>query len=64
MTVILSEDCRQWSYRQHHCTAIANAFDVYLTIKCMVDDCIAAALGHDTLDWRVKNACPPCRYKV
>ena len=54
----------QWPYRWRYRTAIANAFDVYLTIKCMVNDHIAAALGRDTPDWRVKNACPPCRYKV
>ena len=51
MTVILSEDCGQWPYRQCYFTATANAFDVYLTIKHMVDDCIAAALGRDTPDW-------------
>lgn len=54
----------QWPYRWRYHTAIANAFDVYLTIKRMVNDRIAAALDRDTPDWRVKNACPPCRYKV
>ena len=23
-----------------------------------------AALGHDTPDWRVKNSCPPCHFKL
>ncbi|KAI5984616.1 hypothetical protein EDD15DRAFT_2390391 [Pisolithus albus] len=57
-------DLYKWPYRRRYRNAIANAFDVYLAIKRIVDGHVAAALGRDTPDWRVKNACPPCRYKV
>lgn len=45
-------------------TALSNAFDVYLTILQKVDALVAHALGRDTPDWRVLNACPPCGYEV
>ncbi|KAI6015947.1 hypothetical protein EDC04DRAFT_2870426 [Pisolithus marmoratus] len=56
-------DLYKWPYQWHYCNAIANAFDVYL-VKHIVNGHVTAALGHDTLDWQVKNACPPCWYKL
>lgn len=40
------------------------AFDVYLAIRAQVDARVQAALGRDTPDWRIKNACPACLYKL
>ncbi|KAF8209228.1 hypothetical protein K438DRAFT_1960955 [Mycena galopus ATCC 62051] len=40
------------------------AFNAYLTIRAAVDNCVKAALGHNTPDWRLKNACPACLYKL
>ncbi|KAJ7711407.1 hypothetical protein DFH07DRAFT_1021509 [Mycena maculata] len=40
------------------------AFDVYLAILARVDRRVQVALGRDTPDWRLKNACPACLYKV
>lgn len=40
------------------------AFDVYLAIRARVDARVQAALGRDVPDWRVKNACPACLYRL
>ncbi|PSS29560.1 hypothetical protein PHLCEN_2v2951 [Hermanssonia centrifuga] len=50
--------CRR--YRQ----ALADAFDVYLQIIQLVDKRILSALGHDSENWCVLNACPPCGYEL
>ncbi|KAJ7776444.1 hypothetical protein B0H16DRAFT_1659785 [Mycena metata] len=40
------------------------AFDVYLAIRAAVEKSVQVALGRDTPDWRLKNACPSCLYKL
>ncbi|KAJ7902392.1 hypothetical protein B0H13DRAFT_2274934 [Mycena leptocephala] len=40
------------------------AFDLYLAIRVRVDKRVQAALGRDMPNWRLKNACPPCLYKL
>jgi hypothetical protein len=40
------------------------AFDVYLAIQARRDKRVQAALGRDTPNWRLKNACPACLYKL
>ncbi|KAJ7937722.1 hypothetical protein B0H13DRAFT_2226461 [Mycena leptocephala] len=40
------------------------AFDVYLAIRAAVDKRVQVALGRNTPNWRLKNACPACLYKV
>jgi hypothetical protein len=40
------------------------AFDVYLAIRAAVDKRVQVALGCDAPNWRLKNACPACLYKV
>ncbi|KAJ6564784.1 hypothetical protein B0H19DRAFT_1209940 [Mycena capillaripes] len=40
------------------------AFDVYLAIRAVVDRRVQVALGRNTPDWRLKNACPSCLYKL
>jgi hypothetical protein len=39
-------------------TLFSVAFDVYLAIRAEVDKRTQAALGRDTPNWRLKNACP------
>ncbi|KAJ6593718.1 hypothetical protein B0H19DRAFT_916404 [Mycena capillaripes] len=45
-------------------TQFSVAFDVYLAIRAAVDQRVQVALGRDTPNWRLKNACPACLYKV
>ncbi|KAJ7159361.1 hypothetical protein C8R43DRAFT_1086918 [Mycena crocata] len=40
------------------------AFDLYLAIRARVEKRVQVALGRDTLNWRLKNACPSCTYKL
>lgn len=40
------------------------AFDVYLAIRAVVDVRVQVALGRSSPDWRLKNACPACLYKL
>ncbi|KAJ6547650.1 hypothetical protein B0H19DRAFT_1212174 [Mycena capillaripes] len=39
-------------------------FDVYLAIRAVVDRRVQVALGRNTPDWHLKNACPSCLYKL
>ena len=56
--------CIQIPYRRHYRTAIADAFDIYIEIRKIVDRGVMVALGRDAPHWRAKNACPACSYKV
>lgn len=40
------------------------AFDVYLNVLSQIHDRVQAALGRDSPDWRLANACPCCLYCV
>ncbi|KAH9847481.1 hypothetical protein C2E23DRAFT_741522 [Lenzites betulinus] len=51
-------------YRRYYRTAIADAFDIYLTILRDVNRNMMAELGRDSPDWRAVNACPACAYKL
>ncbi|KAJ7430639.1 hypothetical protein B0H11DRAFT_1763763 [Mycena galericulata] len=50
--------------RPYLSTHFSIAFDVYLAVRAIVDGRVQAALGRDTPDWRLKNACPACLYKL
>ncbi|KAJ6567613.1 hypothetical protein DFH09DRAFT_918689, partial [Mycena vulgaris] len=39
-------------------------FDIYLEILQNVDTQVKKALGRDTTDYRLKNNCPACTYKL
>ncbi|KAJ7195687.1 hypothetical protein GGX14DRAFT_537230 [Mycena pura] len=39
-------------------------FDLYLETLRTVDERVAKALGRDGPDWRLKNCCPACTYKL
>ncbi|KAH9916348.1 hypothetical protein B0H21DRAFT_703065 [Amylocystis lapponica] len=51
-------------YRRHLRTALANTFEIYLVIQRTLKKRVLAALGRDTPDWRVLNACPACGYEL
>ncbi|KAG2151616.1 uncharacterized protein EDB93DRAFT_1240001 [Suillus bovinus] len=52
------------AYRRSYRTALADSFDIYLTILREVGRQVDTALGHDTPNWRVLNACAPCSYEL
>jgi hypothetical protein len=45
-------------------TQFSVAFDVYLAIRAQVDKRVQVVLGRDAPNWRLKNACAPCMYKL
>ncbi|KIM88060.1 hypothetical protein PILCRDRAFT_3755 [Piloderma croceum F 1598] len=51
-------------FHQRYCTGFADAFEAYLAILCAVNKQVSEALGRTTPNWRVLNACPPCRYEL
>ncbi|KAH9855188.1 hypothetical protein C2E23DRAFT_724520 [Lenzites betulinus] len=44
--------------------AISDSFDIYLAILRAVRKRVMGALGRESPDWRVCNACPACCYKL
>ncbi|TEB23452.1 hypothetical protein FA13DRAFT_1798085 [Coprinellus micaceus] len=56
-------DLYQTPYRRQWHIALADAFDVFLTIKHSVHTCLAQALGRSLDNWWVMNSCPPCMYE-
>ncbi|KAG1849410.1 hypothetical protein F4604DRAFT_1687444 [Suillus subluteus] len=51
------------TYFQSFRDQFAIAFDAYLDILRHVKAVVNQALGCDSLNWRMLNACPPCSYK-
>ncbi|KAF8584066.1 hypothetical protein K439DRAFT_1616951 [Ramaria rubella] len=51
-------------YRPIERDRFSEAYDVYVSICVTVQNRVATALGRDTPHWRLKNACPPCTYKL
>ncbi|KAJ3775255.1 hypothetical protein FB446DRAFT_638291 [Lentinula raphanica] len=45
-------------------TQFSIAFDLYLQVLSLVNSRVLAALGRDSPDWRLANACPCCLYSV
>ncbi|KAJ6571906.1 hypothetical protein B0H19DRAFT_1255832 [Mycena capillaripes] len=45
-------------------TQFSVAFNVYLAICKAVDKHVQVALGQDTKNWRLKNVCSACMYKI
>jgi hypothetical protein len=62
MYVILTQ--KQTPYCAKYRRVFADAFDVYLDIIRTVEKRVKVALGQDSPDWRVLNACPACSYEV
>ncbi|KAL6307956.1 hypothetical protein BKA93DRAFT_815632 [Sparassis latifolia] len=51
-------------YRRRYRSALSDAFDIYLTMQHMIEKRVQSALGRDTPNWWVLNACPACCYSV
>ncbi|KAI1782537.1 hypothetical protein LXA43DRAFT_1103887 [Ganoderma leucocontextum] len=51
-------------YRRRFRRAIADTFDVYLTIVERVRSRVLTALGRDSPNWRILHGCPACTYQV
>ncbi|KAF8573586.1 hypothetical protein K439DRAFT_1665734 [Ramaria rubella] len=51
-------------YRPSLRNKFSDAYDVYVTICAEVQRQVSTMLGQDAPDWRLKNACPACTYKL
>ncbi|KAF8814021.1 hypothetical protein BYT27DRAFT_7071949, partial [Phlegmacium glaucopus] len=51
-------------YRRRYSRIIGDAFEIYLRVMHIVTMRVRAALGQDSPNWRVLNACPPCTYEL
>jgi hypothetical protein len=51
-------------FRPYLSTQFSIAFDLYLATRAIVDARVKALLHRDTPNWRLKNACPACMYKL
>ncbi|KAJ7321638.1 hypothetical protein DFH08DRAFT_1033595 [Mycena albidolilacea] len=51
-------------FRTYLSTQFSVAFDVYVGTLAIIAKRVEAALGCDTPNWRLKNACPACLYKL
>ncbi|KAJ7028886.1 hypothetical protein C8F04DRAFT_1212051 [Mycena alexandri] len=50
--------------RPYLATQFSVAFDIYLAIRARVHTRVQVALGRNTPNWRLRNACPACLYKL
>lgn len=50
--------------RSYHAEQLSIAYDLYLQILGQVSQRTAAVLGRESADWRLKNACPSCTYRL
>ncbi|KAF9242903.1 hypothetical protein BU15DRAFT_86685 [Melanogaster broomeanus] len=57
-------DIYKFPYRRRYHTVLADTFDIYLTIRRQVDTQVKEALGRNSTEWRVQNACPACCYEL
>ncbi|KAF8580082.1 hypothetical protein K439DRAFT_1620080 [Ramaria rubella] len=51
-------------YRPGLCNKFSDAYDIYIAICANVQGRVSHALGRDGPDWRLKNGCPACTYKL
>ncbi|KAF8189469.1 hypothetical protein K438DRAFT_1763685 [Mycena galopus ATCC 62051] len=42
----------------------AVCYDLYLDLRRNAEKMVLASLGRDSFSWRLKQACPPCMYKL
>lgn len=54
----------QRPFHRHLSRQFSDAFDTYLEILHHVERQMATALGRDSQDWTVQNACPCCQYEL
>ncbi|KAG1870917.1 hypothetical protein F4604DRAFT_1881226 [Suillus subluteus] len=51
-------------YHQYLADQLWVAFDVYIEVQRRVDTRVDSALGRDSPNWHMLNACPACHYEV
>ncbi|KAJ7200125.1 hypothetical protein GGX14DRAFT_372415 [Mycena pura] len=51
-------------FRPYLSTQFSIAFDLYLATRAIVDARVKVLLDRDSPNWRLKNACPACFYKL
>ncbi|KAF8157616.1 hypothetical protein K438DRAFT_1986407 [Mycena galopus ATCC 62051] len=57
-------DLQGAAFKPYRAQQFTTCFDVYLGILEEVDDWVNKALQRDSKDWRLKNCCPACTYKL
>jgi hypothetical protein len=57
-------DLHGLEFKPYSAQQFTTCFDVYLEILKTVDDRVNEALGRGAPDWRLKNCCPACTYKL
>ncbi|THG96932.1 hypothetical protein EW026_g4986 [Hermanssonia centrifuga] len=57
-------DIHDVNYHECYREQLSIAFDAYLDILRRVRSKVDAALGCNTPDWRLRNTCAPCNYKL
>ncbi|PSS29557.1 hypothetical protein PHLCEN_2v2956 [Hermanssonia centrifuga] len=57
-------DLHDINYHECYRDQLSIAFDAYLDILRRVRQKVDVALGHNVPDWRMKNTCAPCNYKL
>ncbi|KAJ7799758.1 hypothetical protein B0H14DRAFT_3092767 [Mycena olivaceomarginata] len=57
-------DLHGFPFRSYLATQFSVAFDLYIAARAIVEGRMKAALQRDTPDWRLRNACPACLYKL
>ncbi|KAK7689644.1 hypothetical protein QCA50_007437 [Cerrena zonata] len=57
-------DHYQIPYRRYLRTILAETYEIFLRISRVVDKRVQSALGWDTENWRVSNACVACCYML
>ncbi|KAJ7894413.1 hypothetical protein B0H14DRAFT_2334436 [Mycena olivaceomarginata] len=50
--------------RPYLSSQFSTAFNVYLSIHAEIDKRVKVALGRDAPNWRLRNSCPACLYKL
>jgi hypothetical protein len=57
-------DLHGLEFKPYSAQQFTTCFDVYLEILKNVDDRVNELLGRGAPDWRLKNCCPACTYKL
>ncbi|KAJ7687762.1 hypothetical protein B0H17DRAFT_1136116 [Mycena rosella] len=57
-------DVQARAFKPYQVQQFTICFDLYLEMLQNVDAQVKKALGRDAPDWRVKNCCPACTYKL
>ncbi|KAF8184332.1 hypothetical protein K438DRAFT_1907876 [Mycena galopus ATCC 62051] len=57
-------DLQGAAFKPYSAQQLTTCFDLYLGILEEVDNWVNKALQRDSKDWRLKNCCPACTYKL